>query len=91
MKAVKNWDLMEEVITVLETESGFYASDRYLMAVLILEMCNPTNTKKKIGGRLSRMIKDNKEYLDKMLAKNGVFSESHLRKPVSLRIIPSNL
>lgn len=60
---------MQEMITVLEQKSKTYFNDKCLMAVLILELCNPTNKKKKIGGKLSRVIKDNKEFLDKLLNK----------------------
>lgn len=53
----------------------------------MLEMCNPSNTRKKIGGAISTLIKRNRPLIDKLLLQYEVFNEDHLKKRVSLRLI----
>lgn len=67
IKAVKHWDDIEEIILNLEEKEQKFIRDHYLCAILILEMMNPTNINKKIGGAVTRIIKNNKDMIQKFM------------------------
>jgi hypothetical protein len=73
LRAVKHWACLEEIILILEEKEKKVVRDHYLFAILILEMMNPSNKNKKIGGQVTKMIKSNVDIIKQILIKGKVF------------------
>jgi hypothetical protein len=61
MKAVKHWEHLNEIVVTLTDK--VQVTNPYLFVVLMLEICNPSNKSKKIGGAITKIIRNNMEFI----------------------------
>ena len=75
-------------MNVLSEKVDFEFKNKYLLIILILELFNPYNKSKKIGGKISRVLKTNATLIKNLISDHKIEFKPHLIKEfITFRII----